>query len=300
MDQINANAAHLIPMEGNMPMISFNQMNGVKALPFNNDNACAFMPNCPQALSKFDMLMDNFAAFKDILTTAYDGVSAMKTEGESIRDLIQQAKEEGITPELLDKIQAEVEQRLANIKNIKESTNYNGMNPFGGTFSLDIPDWRDYIESPSSDEARNEIKDMVASFDIDMNIEGDGFKIGGSAKINIGVTEDGALQISVEADMDFDLSGLLDKGVNSDEAMNMINEFLGMLGMTQNDFGTTLGMLDSIWNRTMDSMEKKALPDGLEITTDSSNSLKGHIAQQASITLDGMAGQMPNIAINIL
>ena len=38
---------------------------------------------------------------------------------------------------------------------------------------------------------------------------------------------------------------------------------------------------------------------GIEFSDDST-SLKGHMAQQASITLDGAANQMPNLAINIL
>ena len=56
-------------------------------------------------------------------------------------------------------------------------------------------------------------------------------------------------------------------------------------------------IIEQIFN-TMDN--KNALPEGVEVQPDSSSSLKGHMVQQASITLDGMAGQAPNIAINIL
>ena len=298
MNQIN-NLPQFMPAE-NSSLISFNPaLAANQASPvFINDPAFSFESVYSSSMSRFDMITDNFAAFKDMISTAYDGVSAMKSEGEGIRMLIAQAKEEGITPELLDKIQAEVDSRLENIKNIKNSVFYNGVNPFNGSFSLDVPDWQSYIGAENKEEAESEIKDIIASFDIDMTIEGDGFSIGGSAKINIGVNDEGALQITVDANMDYDLSGLLDKGVSSDEAMDMINEFLNMLGVTQNDFGTTLNMLDSIWGKTIDSIENR--DNSLEITPDSSSSLKGHIAQQASITLDGYANQSPNISINIL
>ena len=144
---------------------------------------------------------------------------------------------------------------------------------------------------------------MMASFDIDISIEGEGFSIGGSAKIGIGYTDDGALQITVDASMDYDLSGLVGQGgVTSDGAFDLINNFINMLGVQQGDMGNAQSFLDAIIEQIFNAMEGsgKESPEGVEINPDSSNSLKGKMVQQATITLDGMAGQAPNIAINIL
>ena len=303
MDSISANLASLVNKSNqSFPMISFQPAaTAHKIYEQNMNDVAAFVPNLLTGSSGFDSIMNNVAAFKDILSVAQGGLTQMREQGESIRDLLAQAREEGVTPELLDKVQAEVEARLANIKSIRDGANFNGLNPFDGKFSLDIPDILGLMGAKDKEEANTEITDMLASFDIDMSIEGDGFSIGGSAKIEIGYTEDGALQINVDASMDYDLSGLLDKGVTSDEAFEMINNFLSMLGVQQGDLGDAQNFMDALLEQIFNVMDKQsALPDGIDVAPESSNSLKGKISQQASITLDGMAGQAPNIAINIL
>lgn len=305
MDSINSNIASQIqnahPM---MPSINFNPnfVNSLNSQPFVNDIA-AFTPDMSNAGSNFDMVMNNFAAFKDIISVAQSGIADMKAQGESIRDLVAQAKQEGITPELMDKIQAEVDSRVAEIQRIKDGANFNGINPFNGSFSLDVPDILSLMGKEHKEEVTGEISNMLASFDIDMTIEGDGFSIGGSAKIEIGYTEDGALQINVDANMDYDLSGLVGKGgVTSDGAFDLINNFINMLGVQQGDLGNAQNFLDAIIEQIFNAMEGNSedIPEGVEVQPDSSNTLKGHMVQQASITLDGMAGQAPNIGINIL
>ena len=302
MDSINTNLASMVEKSGQaFPMINFEPTVANSKVYENMNDIAAFVPSMLSGGSGFDLIMNNVAAFKDLLSVAQGGMSSMREQGESIRDLLSQARAEGVTPELLDKIQAEVDSRLADIQRIRDGANYNGVNPFDGKFSLDIPDILGLMGAKDKEEANNEISDMLASFDIDMSIEGDGFSIGGSAKIEIGYTEDGALQINVDASMDYDLSGLLDKGVTSDEAFEMINNFLSMLGVQQGDLGNAQNFMDALMEQIFNVMDKQnALPDGLEVEPDSSNSLKGKMTQQASITLDGMAGQAPNIAINIL
>ena len=101
--------------------------------------------------------------------------------------------------------------------------------------------------------------------------------------------------------MDYDLSGLVNNGVSSDDAFDLINNFINMLGVQQGDLGNAQNFLDALIEQIFNTMDKqKALPDGIEVEPDSSNSLKGHMVQQATITLDGMAGQAPSIALNIL
>ena len=302
MDSINSNALSMIQKSQMSPSIGFNPItaNGAANHKFVND--IAFAPDMAGTDSKFDLVMNNIAAFKDIISIAQGGISQMREQGESIRDLVAQAQAEGVTPELMDKIQAEVDARVAEIQRIRDAADYNGINPFKGSFSLDIPDILGMLNAENKEEANNTITDMMASFDIDISIEGDGFSIGGSAKIEIGYTDDGALQITVDASMDYDLSGLVNNGVNSDDAMDMINNFINMLGVQQGDLGNAQNFMDAIFEQIFNVMSGKseAAADGVEIQPDSSNSLKGKMVQQATITLDGAVNQAPSIAINIL
>ena len=301
MDSINQILAQGIQ---NAPSISLSPAirGGLQNQMFVNDNAAAAMPEFLISGAGFDMITNNIAAFKDMLSITQNGLAQMREQGESIRDLIAQAREEGVTPEIMDKIQEEVNARVAQIKQIRDNTEFNGVNPFEKSFKLDIPNVLELMGAQNKEETNNEIANMLASIDVDMAIEGDGFKIGGSAKIEIGYTEEGALQINVDASMDFDLSGLVNNGVNSDEAWDLINDFLSMLGVQEGDLGNAQNFMDALFEKMFNLMTNKqdVLTDGVNLELDSSDVLKGHIAQQASITLDGMAGQAPNIAINIL
>lgn len=301
MEPINSDMLSMVHKDHGIPSISFHPSNrGMQNQKFVNDVA-AFMPGLSTSGTQFDLLMNNIASFKDMISVAQGGISQMQREGESIRDLIAQAREEGVTPELLDKVQAEVEARLGAIKNIREGANFNGVNPFNGSFSLDIPNILELMNAQDKEEVNGEISEMLASVDIDFTLEGNGFSFGGSAKIEIGYTDDGALQINVDASMDFDLSGLLDKGVSSDEAWEMINQFLDMLGVQEGDLADAQNFMDAIFEKLFNLMTGNTNDfDGVDLEMSSSGELKGHIAQQASITLDGMAGQSPSIAINVL
>lgn len=303
MESISSNFSQFVNMNHNVPTISFHPVmsGGVSNQKFVNDTA-ANVPGMLTSGANFDLIMNNLASFKDMISVAQGGISQMREQGESIRDLVAQAREEGVTPEILDKIQAEVDERVGQIQRIRDGANFNGVNPFNGSFSLDIPNVLELMGAQNKEEASGEIANMLASIDIDMSIEGNGFSIGGSAKIEIGYTEDGSLQINVDASMDFDLSGLVNNGVSSDEAWDMINKFLEMLGVQEGSLGNAQNFMDALSDMFFDKMSAKqlALPDGVDLEMDSSNSLKGHLAQQASITLDGIAGQVPSIAINIL
>ena len=305
MESINTNALSFIKDINNAASIGFNaSASGVNNnVPFVNDIA-AFAPDSVNDMTGFERIMNNCAAFKDMLSVAQGGISAMKKEGESIRDLIAQAREEGVTPELLDRIQEEVNARVAEIQRIRDNTNFEGVNPFKGQFSLEIPDVLSMINAKTEENEEGQIVVKLADFDIDMSVEGEGFSIGGSATIEIGYTADGSLQINVDASMDYDLSGLVNSGnLTSDNAFEMINKFIDMLGVQQGDLGEAQNFLDAIIEQIFNAMEggeAEELPEGIEINPESSNYLKGQMVQHASITLDGMAGQAPSIAINIL
>ena len=300
MEPISVNLSSLLENKQGIPSISF-QPSFFDRVPNNYSMSDAAVTPGLVPGSGFDMLMNNIASFKDFISVAQDGLSKMRSEGESIRDLMAQAREEGVTPELLDKVQEEVQARLGAIQKIRDGADFYGINPFDKAFNLEIPNILELMNAKNKQEASGEIANLLASVDVDMKIEGNGFSFGGSAKIEIGYTEDGALQINVDASMDFDLSGLLDKGVSSDEAWDMINQFLDMLGVQEGDMGDAQNFMDAVFEKMFNLLTgNNEGVDGLDFEQDSSNVLKGKIMQQASITLDGVAGQAPSIAINIL
>lgn len=277
-----------------------------------NDIAFDCAPEVTDQFSKFDKTVNNFAMFKDMIGTAQNGISEMKSHGEGIRAIIERAQEEGLSPELLDSLEKEVNDRIAAINKIKESTLFNDVNPFNSAFSLDIPDWQDYIEKPKAEEGEegedSEMNEVLASISFDMSVNSDdengAFSIGASATIEIGINKDGNLQINVDATMDFDLSNLTQDGLGSNSALDKINQFIEMLTGKQNDLNTASSIIDGLFASATANIEGNGFAisasNDINMENVSSKALKGQIIQHASITLDSTANQLPNIAINLL
>ena len=100
MDSISANLASLVHQSNQsmMPMISF-QPNAANSKIYENMNdVAAFVPSMLSGGTGFDSLMNNVAAFRDILSVAQSSLFSMREKGEGIRDLLAQAREEGPDP----------------------------------------------------------------------------------------------------------------------------------------------------------------------------------------------------------
>ena len=311
MESINSNLSSLMQLNQSGSVINLN--NVFNAVPVSgnfmqNDIAFALAPDISGKFENFDAVMGNVYTFMEVIDTSRFGISQMFSQGESIRSLLEKAKEEGLTPESLQAIQDEVDARIADIQNIRQNTRYNEINPFDGAITLNIPNWQDVTGAEKTDDEESELAEVLASFKIDMSMVGDsngsGFNIGASATIEIGYTKDGALQITVDASMDFDLSGIQKNGIQSDESMDIINQFLNLLTGKGNDLGTAYNMLDNFMASGSASIIGNGF--GIEATNDinidntSSEALKGQIVQHAKITLDSTANQSPSIAINLL
>lgn len=311
MEAANTNFAAVMLLNQTNSTISFNPANFMRDQgginKFLTDSG-AFLPDIATNFTQFDSTMDNFAFFKDMITTAENGISQMIQHGESIHSLIEKAKEEGITTETLDAIQKEVDSRIAEIQKIRDNTFFKGINPYDGSFSMNIPKWEELFKADEKEEEQEEggIKDLIASFDIDMNIGAEGLNLGTKATVQIGYTEEGDLQITVDASMDFDLSALSKEGVSSNNAMDIINNFLALLTGKQNGLNSANNLFDNMFAQL--SGNASIVGDGFKIDAtndinmegDSSKNLKGQIVQHATITLDSTANQMPSIAINLL
>ena len=285
---------------------AFNHFGTNFGQPFVNDNACSSIPELFNKLAGIDLTMDNVAVFQDVLSVAQDGLAQMQTKGEGIRELIAKAKEEGCTEETLNALQAEVDKKIAEIQDIRKNTNFDGINPYDGAISLGIPNWHDIFDvtKENEDEVKNEITDMLATFDIDMNIDAGFFKLGGTATINVGYTEDGSLQITVDTAFDFDLSALENMGIQDENAMDIINEFLALLTGQQQGMGNASNFINNLFASAAASIQGDGFSidatNDINMASDDSKTLQGQIVQHAAITLANTTNFGPNIAINIL
>ena len=279
---------------------------------FVDDTASTYAPHMANMLSKYDLTFEKFANFQDMISTAMNGLTSMKQEGEGLRSLIAQAKEGDLSEELLNKIQDEVNSRIAKIQDIKKNTEFDGINPFEQAFSLNIPNWQEMFgisgSENSSEEQNDSMSEVLASISFDMTLGGDSennsFNIGASATIEIGLAEDGSLMINVDATMDFDLSGLTTGGYEQDGALDLLNRFIELITGKQNDLNTASNIVNSLFAKATANIEGDNFSifadNNVNIEQSSSENIKGQIVQHASIKLDGSANQSPNIAINIL
>ena len=316
MQTVSTNLSSLlVQLSQSASKINVNSKQGIQSRGYNinptDDPAFSTDTALSNKVLNFGAIADKMATFKDMLTTASDGIFAMQQQGESIRDLIAQAKEGDLSDELLDKIQTEVNERIAAIQKIKENTQYGEVKPLEKPFAIDIPNWQDLvgINQEGEEAEENPMTEVLTSITVDMSFAGDSknssFNIGASATINIGLTEDGSLQITVDAAMDFDLSGISENGVQSDGAMDIINQFLELLTGKSNDLGTATNIIDQMFasgsaNIAGDGFNISATND-IFLENQSSQALKGQIVQHAAITLDSATAlQSPGIAINLL
>ena len=189
-----------------------------------------------------------------------------------------------------------------------ECSKFDGVSPFESPFGINIPNWQDIakqfaeVQEPTEEE-KSEFTNVLAdiSFDIDMSAfaNGTSFSMQGSANIQIGFTDDGALQITVDASLDYDLSGITEKGAQSNDALELIKNFISLLSGRQDQFNAFNTFFDNLLMGNFGEFPGLSIEDVAE-NSSSSSELQGKIVQQATITLDGYPNQIPNIAINLL
>ncbi len=307
--EINANQAPISAKNAadsaNIINSQMSHKNGIKQgmVP---DNLAAYnvTPNIMDNILNFDVLSDKFVNFTDMLGTVQGTLAKMQEQGKCLCDLINKAHEEGQSEETLKEINSEVASKVAEIDGLYKSAEFNGINPFEAPFGITIPNWQNVFGvEETSEPVENQIAEFLTSidfnFDMSVNIDGKEFNMQAAATINIGYTEDGALQISVDASMDYDLSGIVESGAESENALDIITRFLSLLSGKQDGFDYAANFINKLFEKASTSLDefKYLFP---EVSgADSSTELKGQITQHAAITLDG-ANQAPNIAINIL
>ena len=121
--------------------------------------------------------------------------------------------------------------------------------------------------------------------------------------IQVGIKSGKPSYISLDTNFSYDLSAI-EVGIESDEAMAAVKEFIEILLMKATELGAVENRLES----TLDSLavvaekvtsSRSTLLDA-DLARESSNYVQQQILQQASATLLSTANQMPTIALQLL
>ena len=253
------------------------------------------------AANTFENTMDNLASYKDIISQAKDSVSAMRTQGQDIKDIIAQAQQGGLSQELLDKLQTEVNEKINDITLIKDAVESEDDNPFNG-FSFSIDD----MEALTGMTGENNIMSMMYSgmnsYSMDLNFEVDGISFDGSANIQMGMDANGRFQFAFDVSLNYDLSGLTSEGggITSPDAPQLINNFMNMLDSQDSILSKANSVIETAFEKIFDKMNaSETAIMGYDFS--SSSMLSQQLVQKSSSVLDSiMFNQMPNIALNLL
>ena len=246
----------------------------------------------------FDMAMNDIASYKDLISTAQDSISQMRTKGNDIKDIIAQAQQGNLSQELLDKMQTEVDAKILDISIIKDAAESNGVNPHSSANSIAIPDMQSLMGMNNTST-----NGSMASYNMDLNLDVDGVNFTGSANITMGYDENGTFQFAFDVSLDYDLSAISGEGgITSPDASNVIDNFLSMLDSKDNTLSNANNFFDKVFEKIFDAMNSsQAMSDGMGDYSSSSSYLSKQIAQQSSTIFDSiMMNQMPGLALNLI
>ena len=120
--------------------------------------------------------------------------------------------------------------------------------------------------------------------------------------LQVGINSDDNSRLSFATNFDFGLS--IDSGIESDSALNSINDFLALLESKQTELGAVQNRLESALDEISIKYEnlvssRSTLRDA-DIAKVSSTYIQQQILQQASATLMATANQSPAIALQLI
>lgn len=267
-----------------------------------NDIAAVSSPMMSGASAPFDMAMNDIASYKDVISAAKDGISQMRDSAQDIQNIIAQAQQGNLSQELLDKMQAEVDEKILDISIIKDAAQNNGVNT-NGVNGLSISDMAELIGADSSDAVMSVMSDGMTSYDMDISFDMDGISFSGSAKVAMGMGSDGSFKLAFDVTLDYDLSGLTSAGggITSENAPDIINNFMNMLDGTDSILNKASKIVDSAFEKIFENVNAAQVTGGQGDYINSSAFLSRQIVQQSSSILDSiMMNQMPGMALNLI
>ena len=162
------------------------------------------------------------------------------------------------------------------------------------------PETGDWIDTSYDTFAVDEDYDMDALLS---NIENYNL-LPTDTNFQVGINGDASSQINIDTNFRYDLSAITKNGIESDEALNSINQFIDLLSRKQTELGAASNRLESALDSTLVSIEN--LTSSLSTIRDadvakvSSDYIRQQILQQASATLLATANQSPALVLQLL
>lgn len=247
--------------------------------------------------SMFDNTMNDMASFKDLISSTLDNLSQIKSTAADIKNIIAQAQQGGLSKNLLDQMQLEVDSKLLDINILKDAaTSANGVNPYNGPVSLNVPSIQSFMNGGQPTEGSED------SYSIDLNFDVAGITFFGSANLTMSQAEDGSFQLAFDVTLDYDLSGISGEGgITSEEALNVIDGLLALMGDHEGTLENASSIMDKVFEKIFETMGS-AQPNAENTNGyDSSEYLKNQIVQQSSSTLNSInLNQMPGLALSLI
>ena len=259
------------------------------------------------ATNTFENTMDNLASYKDIISGAKDSISAMRSQGQELQDIIAQAQQEGVSQELLDRLQTEVNEKIHDINLIKDAVESEDDSPFNG-FSFSIDDMENLTGVTGENNIMNMMSSGMNSYSMDLSFEVDGISFDGSANIQMGMDSNGRFQFAFDVSLNYDLSGLTSEGggITSPDAQGIVDNFMKMLDSQDGILAKANSVIDTAFEKIFDKMNAPhtsvaGYGDYTGSAMNSSSIISQQLVQKSSSVLDSiMFNQMPNIALNLL
>ena len=309
MDAISSNLSQQI-----LQMNQLNQLGLQSNLPLQNQQA-AISPisgNFDQTLlndiaslskgaydvgSLFDNTMNDIASFQDLISSTLSNLSQIKSTASDIKSIIAQAQQGGLSQNLIDQMQLDVNSKLLDISILKDAaTNDKGINAYSGPVGINVPSLKSLFADSQAAGTNGETQS------IDLNFDVAGVSFFGSANVTMSQAEDGSFQLAFDVTLDYDLSAISGEGgITSEEAMNVIDGLLALMGDQEGTLENASSIMDKVLEKIFETMGD-AQPNSENINGyESSSYLKNQIVEQASSTLNSInMNQMPGLALGLI
>ena len=247
--------------------------------------------------SKFDNAMNDIASFQDLISSTLGNLSQIKSTATDIKNIIAQAQQGGLSQNLLDQMQLDVNSKLLDISILKDAaTTGSGINAYSGPVGINVPSLKSLFADSQAAGTSGETQSIDLNFDIG------GVSFFGSANVTMSQAEDGSYQLAFDVTLDYDLSAISGEGgITSDEAMNVIDGLLALMGDHEATLENASSIMDKVLEKIFETMGE-AQPNSENINGyESSSYLKNQIVEQSASTLNSInMNQMPALALGLI
>ena len=247
--------------------------------------------------SLFDNTMNDMTAFKDLISSTQSSLAQLKGYASDIKNIIAQAQKGGLSQNVLDQMQFDVNSKILDINILKDAANSGGVNPYNSPVSVNIPSMSSFLSGGTESAEGDPNK-----YNLDLEFEVDGVKFAGTANVTLGTAEDGSMQLAFDVTLDYDLSSISGEGgITSENAMNVIDGLLALMGDKEGTLEGASSIMDAVFEKIFETMGSIDPNNDIINGYDSSDYLKNQIVQQSTSTLNSINfNQMPGLALSLI